>query len=84
MKLKLDSIKFGLSGGIIGAIIVFLTTINGFFGFSKAYLILQATIWTKFGYTLTLPGLLIGTILGFIYGLIICSVFALIYNKLIS
>ncbi len=73
----------GLSGGIIGAIIIFLTTITGVLGYSKAAKWLEESVWKKYGYKVSWGGAVWGAILGFIYGFLIWWVFSLIYNALI-
>lgn len=73
----------GISGGIIGAIIIFLTTITGVLGHSKAAKFLETTVWKKYGYRVSWMGSLWGAVLGFIYGFLIWFAFSLIYNSLI-
>jgi hypothetical protein len=81
--LKLNSLKFGIAGGIIGAITVFLTTINGILGLSNAASFMTTTLWQNLGYSVTWPGAFIGLIIGFVYGFVPLWLGALIYNKLI-
>jgi uncharacterized protein YacL len=73
----------GIAGGIIGAIIIFLTTITGVLGYSKAAKWLEDSVWKKYGYRVSWGGAIWGAILGFIYGFLIWWIFSLIYNALI-
>jgi len=82
--LKINSAKFGIAGGILGALLSFFTTITGILGYSEAYQFLLASIWSSLGYSLSWTGAFIGAIIGFVYGFILMKIFALIYNKLIS
>lgn len=82
--LKLNSTKLGLTAGIMGAFIVFFTTINGIYGYSEAYNILASSVWSNFGYTLSWTGAFIGAVIGFVYAFIITWISAIIYNKFIS
>jgi hypothetical protein len=80
---KINSLKAGISGGIVGAIIIFLTTIFGILEYSQVAELLTSSIWGNFGYAINWPGTIIGAVFGFIYGFIIWWVFSLIYNKII-
>jgi len=73
----------GISGGVIGAIIIFLTTITGLLGYSKVAKFLETSVWKKYGYSVSLIGSIWGAVLGFIYGFLIWWIFSLIYNGLI-
>ena len=81
---KINSVKSGISGGIIGAIIILLTTITGILGYSQAAGLLNSTIWSNFGYSISWAGAIVGAVLGFVYGFVIWWLFASVYNKLIS
>lgn len=81
--LAINPLMSGVAGGIIGAIMIFLTTITGVLGYSKAAKWLENSVWGKFGYKVTFLGAFCGAILGFIYGFLIWFVFSLIYNGLI-
>lgn len=82
--LKLNTKNIGLTGGIVGAIGVFLTTMLGILGLSKSSEILASTVWSNLGYNVSWVGAFIGAILGFVYAFIIMWFSAWIYNKLIS
>ena len=81
--LLINPLIAGVAGGIIGAAMIFLTTLTGALGYSKAAKLLETTVWKKYGYKATTLGSLWGAILGFIYGFLIWWVFALVYNALI-
>ena len=80
---NLEIIKLAISSGIVGGLIIFITTINGIYGNSKAYKIFESTIWKKYGYSKTWKGAFIGLMLGFIYAGLIVGVTAFIYNLLL-
>jgi len=81
--LLINPIMAGVAGGIIGVIIIFLTTITGALGHSKAAKFLESTVWKKYGYKVSGPGAIWGAVLGFVYGFLIWWVFGLVYNALI-
>jgi len=81
--LLINPIAAGLAGGILGAILIFLTTITAILGISKAANVLESTVWKKFGYEVNAFGSIWGAVLGFIYGFIIWYAFSIIYNTLI-
>ena len=81
--LLINPLVAGIAGGVIGAIVVFLTTITAVLGYSKAAEWLEKSVWGKYGYRVSLVGSVWGAILGFIYGFIIWWVFSLIYNGLL-
>ena len=82
--LKLNSIKLGLSAGIIVAVLTFLSTLTGVYGSSKTANVLTSTFWGSLGYNVSLGGAFIGLIIGFVYAFILIYLTAIIYNKLIS
>ena len=74
----------GIAGGIIGAIVTFLTTITGVLGHSKAAKWLaEKSVWRKYGYRVSWGGAIWGAVLGFTYGFLIWLIFSLTYNALI-
>ncbi|RLF35216.1 MAG: hypothetical protein DRM99_05095 [Thermoplasmata archaeon] len=81
---KLDSLKFGLAGGLITALCIFVTTILVVifqpYGMECASII--ADIYGFLGYSISFFGAVLGAIYGFIDGFILTWIFALIYNKL--
>ena len=82
--LKIDALKLGLTAGIIGALITFLTTICGMYGKSNAAETMASTMWGSLGYSVSWLGAFIGLIIGFIYAFIIIWIASIIYNKFIS
>jgi len=81
--LMINPIMAGVAGGIVGAILIFLTTITGILGYSKSAKLLAGSVWKKYGYKVSWVGAIWGSILGFIYGFLIWWFFVLIYNALI-
>ena len=79
--MKLDVKAFGLTGGILWSIIMFILTWLGILGYgsvnaasiAKAYYI---------GYSVSPIGSIIGAVYGFFDAGIGCILFALLYNKL--
>ena len=83
--LKLNSYKFGLAGGIIGAGCVILITLCGVMGWVgglKLWTELLASIYSGLGYKISWVGMILGGIYGFVDCFIITWIFALIYNRL--
>ena len=80
---KLNTLKFGLAGGIAAAICVAFTTILGIFGFFPEYNSLIVSIYGFLGYSISWLGVLLGAIYSFIDGFIFVGIFAWIYNKLL-
>jgi len=81
--LLINPLMAGISGGIIGAILIFLTTMNGIAGVSKAAKFLESSVWKKYGYKVSVGGAFWGAVLGFIYGFLIWLIFAFVYNLLV-
>jgi len=84
--MKLNALKFALAGGIFCALIIALGTIAsmlnipGFPPFTK----MMTDFYGPWGYSVSVPGLLIGALWGFLDGFWQLGVFALIYNRLIG
>ena len=53
---KLNALKLGLTAGIIGAILTFITTICGICGNSKAAEAMASTMWGSLGYSVSWGG----------------------------
>lgn len=81
--LILNPLSAGIAGGVIGAVMIFLTTISGIFGFSKAAKRLEESVWKNLGYKVNWFGAIWGAVLGFVYGFLIWWIFSLIYNAVI-
>ena len=79
----ISPLSAGISGGAIGAMAIFLTTIIGMLGYSDIAKIIEKSVWKNFGYRVNVIGSVIGAILGFIYGFLIWFMFAVIYNSFI-
>ena len=47
--LLINPVMAGIAGGIIGAIVIFLTTITGIAGYSKVAKFLESSFWKKYG-----------------------------------
>ncbi len=77
----LDPIKFGLAGGILGGLIVFIMTlISAANGYGRIFLALCVDIYP--GYTITYLGSLLGLVYGFIDGFVGLFVLIWLYNWL--
>ncbi len=81
---KLNALKLGLAGGIVGAIVVFCSTLLGVYGFSQAADSMANTMWANYGYSVTWGGAFIGLIIGFAYAFVLVWVVAMIYNRLLK
>jgi hypothetical protein len=82
--MKFNSLKFALTGGILGAIgfslctIATLLNIPGFMPFAQ----LLEQGYRSYGYNISWAGVIIGAFWGFMEGFIWIGAFGLIYNKL--
>jgi len=75
-------IALGLSGAVVFAAIVFLTTLAGLlFNLFPETLSLISDIYGWIGYDVTWFGLILGTIYGFIDGFIVFFVAGLLYKR---
>ena len=76
--------KFGLAGGKICALVVFLTTLAGLYnilgGFPMWNLFIF-DIYGKLGFSISWGGAILGAIYSFIDGFILTVLFAWIYNR---
>ena len=83
-KPKLDAVKFGVAGGIITAISVFLTGLMAllFPGAISSFTNFFNQLYGFFGFQANFFVLLVMSILSFIDGFILTWIFALIHNKL--
>ena len=82
---KLNAWKFGLAGGIITAICIFVTTLAVIIwpNYGTQYVGIIKDIYGFLGYDATILGAFLGAVYGFIDGLILTWLFALVYNKLL-
>jgi len=83
LDLEINSIKFGLAGGILIAICIALISSAGLYGYFPFNNMFIADIYSNFGYTLAWPNVVLGTVYGFINGFILTFIFAHIYNWLL-
>jgi len=83
---KLDSVKFGLAGGIITVICIFITELAMLIGpgFVPSLANFFVQIYAIFGLKANLFAVIFTSILSFIDGFIFTWLFALIYNKLLK
>ncbi len=82
---KLNAIKFGITGGFVTVICVFLTGLAMLIGpgYLPSLANFFAQIYGIFGLQTNLFAVILTSILSFIDGFIITWIFALIYNKLL-
>jgi hypothetical protein len=78
---KLNITAFGLAGAIVCALIMVVYSV---LASTTGFGIEMETVFESIepGYTLTLPGVIVGTIWAFVYGYLIAALFSWIYNKL--
>ncbi len=81
---KLNALKLGLAGGIVGAFVVFCSTLLGVYGFSQAADSMASTMWANYGYSVTWGGAFLGLIIGFAYAFVLVWAVAMVYNKLLK
>ena len=82
---KLSAFKFGLAGGIITAICIFVMTISALVlpSYAPDYSSLLIQIYGFLGYRISIFGAFLGAVYSFIDGFVLTWIFALIYNKLL-
>ena len=80
---RFNEVKFGLACGIIGAVLMIITTLAGIAGYFPFYGALMLDIYGIIGYSISWLGVLIGAVYGFIDGFIFAWLFAKIYNRLL-
>ena len=80
---KLNTLKFGIAGGITVGFCVVFTTIFGIYEFFPEYNNLIVSIYGFWGYSISWIGIFLGAIYGFIDGFILTIIFAWAYNKLL-
>lgn len=79
--MKWDTRRFAISGGIVWALCLFVTTlVSTYTGFAKPFLAGVASIYP--GYSISLGGSIIGLIYGFFDVFIGVYIFAWVYKKL--
>lgn len=78
--MKLHVFKFALAGGILWAVIMFITTLLSVWtgGYASDFLWMMASIYP--GYEVTLGGSIVGLIYGFIDAFVLVLVFGWLYN----
>ncbi|MBM3243463.1 MAG: membrane-associated protein [Candidatus Omnitrophica bacterium] len=81
--MKLDVKAFGLAGGILWSMYVFILTWMGIFGYGSETAVSIAKAY-YIGYSISPLGSVIGAIYGFIDAGIGCVLLALLYNKLVK
>ena len=84
VKQKLHAAKFGIAGGLITVISMFLTSLAALIGpeFIPSLANFFVQIYAIFGLKANLFAVILTSILSFIDGFLLTWVFALIYNKL--
>ncbi len=82
---KLDAVKFGLAGGIVAGLCVFITTLLALIstGYAASWTSAISSVYGFLGYNISFVGAILGAIYAFIDGFILTWIFALIYNKLL-
>ena len=81
---KLDAVKFGVAGGIITAICVFLVVLAEVIwpGYASSWNNAVMSIYGPLGFSVSFFGAILGAVYSFIDGFILTWIFAVIYNKL--
>ncbi|HUJ77285.1 MAG TPA: bacteriophage holin [bacterium] len=82
--MKLHALKFGLAAGIFWGVCLFLFTwVASLSGYGTPWL--QAVVVPIYpGYTVSPLGSVLGLVYGFLDGIIGCSIFAWLYNRLVG
>lgn len=82
MSARLDALKFGIAGGILGALFVMLMTLAAMYGLFEKSAELIIDVYGVFGYDLSILGVLLGAIYSFIDCFIFFGLLAVFYNWL--
>lgn len=80
---RLNSVKFGLAGGILVGVCVSLMTLAGMFGMFPLLTALISDAYGSLGYSVSGVGIIFGLVYGFIDGFIGFWIFSSLYNWLI-
>ena len=78
---RLNPVGVGIGFGIIGALFVSLTTVAAIFGYFPMTASFLMDIYGYFGYSISVLGIVLGAIYGFVDCFIIGALFAVIYNS---
>jgi hypothetical protein len=81
---RLDAFKFGVSGGILGALFVVLLTLFGMYEMFSWWTSLVLDMYGFLGYNLSALGIFLGAIYAFIECFICFGLFAVVYNWLVG
>ena len=80
---RLNALKFGLAGGILGALLMIIMTLWVMYIPSPTHKFLMLEMYGMFGYSASWVGVLLGAIYGFVDCFIFFGIFAWVYNKLL-
>ncbi len=79
--MKLDTRRFAMTGGIVWAAVMFVTTLLGvYLGYGIAFLNSMVSVYP--GYSITLVGSIVGLIYGFLDAYIGVYILVWVYKKL--
>ncbi len=79
--MKLDALNFGIAGGIIWGVTVFICTLLAIYtGYSETFLAILQSVYP--GYHISLLGSFVGLIYGFLDGFLGFFLLAWLYNKI--
>ena len=80
---KLNALKFGLAGGILGSVCMFVFTVWMIYIPSPTNKFLIMEIYGLFGYDVSWLGALLGAVYAFVDSFIFFGLLAWVYNKLL-
>lgn len=82
----LNAFKFGVAGGVVTGLYVFIMTLLGIFteNYATQSISILLEIYGFLGYKLNFAGAIIGAFYGFVDGFILTWIFAFVYNKLVK
>lgn len=79
--MRISALKFGLAGGIVWGLVMFvMTVISHFTGYGMFWLAQWMDLY--FGYDISLFGAVIGLLWGFVEGFLGLFLVAFVYNRL--
>jgi hypothetical protein len=76
--------KFGLAGGKICALVVFITVLSGLYNVLGGFPMLNLFIldmYGRLGFSISWAGAIIGAVYAFVDGFILAALFAWVYNR---
>ena len=81
--MKIDSLRFGIAGGIVFSTFILLVTTAGMFGYFEIYNSMIVEFYGILGYSNSAIGIFLASFYGFLDGFFVVWLFGFIYNWLL-